>query len=214
MKFSDGFQRAFDAFHAAQEKLERHPVVVNISTASFMTTILQPEGDDTDLSQTLQSRACYTGDYEAPLVTKSSFTSNTLDILPFPTVRPSIHVRVFCSKRTALVTGAKNLVDCIAALDAVCTPHGLDITFPSCRLMNVNCTLGEPVSFGFAFGAFVDNPWVESVDKPERQNRLIVQFTNGAKMMLFSSGKFSLHGRDPGVLHETAHAVSAILQAM
>jgi len=214
MKFSGEFQRAFDAFREKQEKLERHPVVVNVSTASFMTTILQPECTESDLSQTLQSRPRYTGDYETPIVTKSSFTSNTLDILPFPTVRPSIHVRAFCSKRTVLVTGAKNLVDCIAALDAVCTPHGLDITFPSCRLINVNCTLGEPVSFGFAFGAFVDNPWVESVDKPERQNRLIVQFTNGVKMMLFSSGKFSLHGRDPGMLHETAHAVAAILQAM
>ena len=214
MEFSDAFQRAFDVFHANQEKLERHPVVVNVSTASFMTTILQPEDADDDIQQTLQNQSHYTGEYEAPLVTKSSFTSNTLDILPFPTVRPSIHVRVFCSKRTALVTGAKNLVDCIAALDAVCTPHGMDITFPSCRLMNVNCALGEPVSFDFATGAFVDNPWVESVDKPERQNRLIVQFKNRIKMMLFSSGKFSLHGRDPGALHETAHAVAAILQAM
>ena len=214
MKFSNEFQRAFDTFHGHQEKLERHPVVVNVSTASFMTTILQPGGTDFDLSQTLQGHAHYTGDYETPIVTTSSFTSNTLDILPFPSVRPSIHVRVFCSKRTALVTGAKNLVDCIAALDAVCTPHGLDITFPSCRLMNVNCTLDEPVSLDFAFGAFVDNPWVESVDRPERQNRLIVQFSLGVKMMLFSSGKFSLHGRDPGALHETVHAVAAILQAM
>lgn len=216
MFFSDTFESAFDQFLRGFERLETLTTFVNVSTISFVSHI---SGGGCDLFKTvlaLDGTCLKTGD--TCLAKASTFTSNTVDMIPFPSHAPSVHVRIFCSKGKALITGCKSIVECVAALDDLCSATGMcnvDFTFPSCRLINANCSIGHPISLTRLITRLSTNPAVTFVDKPERQHRVVATISNGTKCQFYASGKFSVHGKCIDQVYTTINALEPVVhQAM
>ncbi len=213
MQFDDQFEDLYEEFSHQQHRLQTLTSFVNVSTISFTSYITDPRCDLFTKFLALNGVTLRTGD--TPIVRKSTFTSNTVDINPFPSNRPSVHVRVFCSRGKILVTGCRCIVECLAALDDICSHYDYTFRFPECRLINVNCAVHRPISLSWVLESLADNPSTLHVDKPERQHRVMAAFSNDTKALVYASGKFSVHGKCMDAIYTTIKAVEPLLcQAM
>jgi TATA-box binding protein (TBP) (component of TFIID and TFIIIB) len=210
MHFDADFESSFDRFMLSHKRLETLASFVNVSTMSFVSHITSPIQNLFDRTTALRGTSLRSG--EIPIITKSTFTTNTLDVIPFPCNRPSLHIRAFCTKGKLLVTGCKSIIECVAALDDICSALDAEFTFPECRLINANCALPRRVSLSGVMGSLGENPWVTFIDKPERQHRVLVTFSNATKGLVYASGKFSVHGKCLDSIYMTIKSIEPVLR--
>ena len=210
MHFDAKFEAAFDRFISSHKRLETLTSFVNVSTMSFVSHMTSPIPNLFDRITELQGTSVCSG--ETPIITKSTFTTNTVDVVPFPCNRPSLHIRIFCTKGKLLVTGCKSIIECVVALDDICSALEVEFTFPECRLINANCALQRRVSLSGVMDALGENPWVTFIDKPERQHRVLITFSNGTKGLVYASGKFSVHGKCLDSIYTTIKSIEPVLR--
>jgi hypothetical protein len=202
MSFDAGeFQEKFDGFTRDQQGLRKsvadHGFNCTISTMTFTSSIsgcrddlfnyllqLNMEGEDgVDIT-------------DQPIIKKSAFCHWAVEIQPFPSSseHSSVRVRIFCKTKSVLIVGCTDMIECIAALDDICRLVGGKFTFPCCRLINANVNTSRRVSLSSMYGRLTRDADFHLVERPERQHRLICHHRNGVKMMIYGTGKVSVHG--------------------
>ena len=143
-----------------------------------------------------------------PLIRKSSFSTFAIDVTPFRGMDDNVRVRIFCTTGSLLITGCTSHLMCLSALEEIAnivkTPGYPSPTcaVPECRLINANCTLKYALNMSTVETLSRTEEGITLVESPERRAALILHLRDGTKVMVYSSGKFSVHGSSYASLHD------------
>lgn len=142
---------------------------------------------------------------------KSTFCAGSYDIRPFPSGFPGILVRVYATGHV-LIMGCKTPAHVVTALHDVCVVLDCSHDFPVVRLINAHSVAKrKSVRLDTIRQRLSTINEVARVDRPERQNRLLIRMHSGVKASVFSSGRYSLHGNDWTDVASASHLIKKFL---
>ena len=203
--FHDHFEKDCESFNE-YGKGEADIVKSSISTMTFTARLSNIKNHDAlypylmTLTPDDALRDRY-GLITIPRVEQSRFSKYAVDIIPFPGMDDKVRVRVFCTTGSLLITGCTTHLMCLSALEEIArllkSPlfPGLTYEVPTCRLINANCALGYTLNIANIVRLCKENRDTPLVEMPERQVVTIIHLAEGTKVMVYPTGKFSVHGR-------------------
>ena len=222
--FHEHFTLGRDAF-AARDDAACDIVKTHVSTMTFTSRL----GNIRDLStlheyltsiRPTEDLRDERGLLAVPRIEQSRFSKTAVDIVPLSGgLLEKVRVRVFCTTGSILVTGCTSHVQCLVALEEVTRlitcplfPNPM-CSVPQCRLINANCALGYTLNISTVVRLCKEERRIRLVELPERHSVTIVHFTDGTKVMVYGSGKFSIHGNAFDALSAARHICLPIFRA-
>lgn len=211
-EFYEKFEMASDTFQTRTEDLLEK---LHISTMTFTSKLTScPSSLYATLLSLSPDMMSQRNLICIPDIRQSSFSKRAVDITPFHMIHDNIKLRVFCTTGSLLITGCTSLVQCLLALEELQRIIGGDVTYeiPTCRLINANCQVSYQISLEKVSKELSNCEKVLHVEIPERKSRLIVQLHDGTKVMIYASGKFSVHGSSFDSLTNAFHVIHPLLK--
>jgi TATA-box binding protein (TBP) (component of TFIID and TFIIIB) len=139
-----------------------------------------------------------------PNIRPSTFSRYAVDITPFPNLCEQVTMRLFCTTGSILTTGCSSHLMCLTALDELIAllsrpeQPAYTYTLPQCRLINANCSLETTLRMDTLVTSLRQSEMIDRVETPERHAAVIVRLRdpegNKVKVMVYASGKYSIHG--------------------
>lgn len=190
---------AYDRFAYGFARLTKSS---RVSTMT-LTSRLVSSGDDTmrrTVERVMVRAMCLTPDTcegctDVPRCVPSRFCREAFEMRPFPSVYPGVCIRLY-STGSLIVTGCTTPEQVVGSLHDMCLALQVSCLFPTVRLVNATSSVGRIVALDRVRDTLVDDPTISGVSRPERQSRLLIKTTTGETVMMYASGKFTVHGND------------------
>lgn len=190
-------------------RLANHSLRVSTMTLTSRLVSSNNIHDVMDRARSLTPRSCV-GCFDRPSVAPSAFCRGALEIRPFPSAFPGVCIRLYATG-SLLITGCKHPDQAVAALHDTCRLLDVTCTFPTVQLVNATSSFDRLVSLDRVRDLLSSKAEILRVTRPEKQHRLIIKTRSGCTIMVYSSGKYTVHGKHPRRLAELAHWMKKFL---